>query len=64
MPRRLDVPCKHPGCPKLVPYGSHYCTEHEALHRGAPVLFWDESNWQSLCKTYHDKKTKTSEYRF
>lgn len=120
VPMRPNVPCKHPGCPKLVPYGSHYCEEHEALHRdggrassgkrgynskwqkarkrylranplcvqckaegrlveatvvdhikphrGDPALFWDEKNWQSLCKPCHDKKTwnedKNPTYRF
>lgn len=34
MPRRCDVPCKHPGCPKLIPYGQMYCEEHKALHQG------------------------------
>lgn len=108
MPHKPNVPCKHPGCSKLVPYGHYYCEEHEALHRGDrvssgkrgynskwqrartrflhqhplcvecqkegrlvkatvvdhikphrgdPVLFWDETNWQPLCKPCHDKKT-------
>ncbi len=108
MPYRSNTPCKHPGCAKLVPYGSKYCKYHEALHRsdrdsasrrgynsrwqkarvrylhshplcveckkagkltqatvvdhivphrGDQKLFWDESNWQPLCKPCHDKKT-------
>lgn len=109
MPYRPSVPCKHPRCPALVPYGSGpYCDEHKALHqgdrdsaskrgynsrwqkvrvrylhshplcvecmkqgrlteatvvdhivphRGDKKLFWDESNWQPLCKSCHDKKT-------
>lgn len=32
MPRRPDTPCKHPGCARLVPYGSKYCEEHAPLH--------------------------------
>lgn len=119
MPMRPNVPCTHPGCPELVPYGKRYCSEHEAAHtgerpgagkrgynkrwqkarkrflslhplceicgkegrlteatvvdhitphRGEPVLFWDEANWQSLCKSCHDKKTWNEdahpEYRF
>ena len=32
MPKRPDIPCKHPGCPRLVPYGSKYCEEHKSLH--------------------------------
>lgn len=109
MPYRPSVPCKHPGCPALVPYGSGpYCDKHKDLHqgdrdsaskrgynsrwqkarvrylhshplcveckkqgritqatvvdhivphRGDQKLFWDESNWQPLCKPCHDKKT-------
>lgn len=32
MPRRPNTPCKHPGCAKLVPYGTMYCEEHRAAH--------------------------------
>ena len=31
--------------------------DHVIPHRGDKQLFWDEDNWQSLCKTHHDKKT-------
>ena len=31
--------------------------DHILPHRGNPQLFWDESNWQPLCKRCHDKKT-------
>lgn len=66
MPRKPMKPCKHPGCPKLTE--GFYCEEHESLHRGDPVLFWDESNWQPLCKHHHDSKTMTEdryqEYRY
>ena len=35
MPYRPSVPCKHPRCPALVPYGSGpYCDEHKAAHQG------------------------------
>ena len=26
------VPCRHPGCPALIPYGERYCAEHKKLH--------------------------------
>ncbi|WP_456243258.1 HNH endonuclease [Thermacetogenium phaeum] len=26
-------------------------------HKGDRQLFWDESNWQALCKPCHDSKT-------
>lgn len=31
--------------------------DHIKPHKGDPALFWDVSNWQSLCKTHHDQKT-------
>jgi 5-methylcytosine-specific restriction enzyme A len=31
--------------------------DHIVPHRGDPVLFWDEANWQGLCKPCHDGKT-------
>lgn len=112
MPYRPATPCKHPGCARLVPYGSKYCEEHAPLHareqkttaekgystrwqkesrafllanplctrcrargryvkatvvdhivphRGDQKLFWDRSNWQSLCKKCHDHKTMTED---
>lgn len=112
MPSRPNTPCRHPGCPRLVPYGRRYCEEHAPLHihdvkstqekgygprwrkaraaflrthplcvrcfergqltkatvvdhirphRGDPALFWDTSNWQSLCKPCHDRKTMTDD---
>ena len=26
------VPCKHPGCPALIPAGTKYCDKHKAMH--------------------------------
>ena len=31
--------------------------DHIVPHRGDPKLFWDQNNWQPLCKACHDKKT-------
>jgi len=31
--------------------------DHIIPHRGDETLFWDESNWQALCKKCHDRKT-------
>ena len=30
--------------------------DHIIPHRGDRKLFWDESNWQPLCKCCHDRK--------
>ena len=42
--------------------------DHIKPHRGDVELFWDESNWQSLCKSCHDRKTmkedRYKEYRY
>lgn len=35
--------------------------DHVIPHRGDHVLFWDESNWQALCKGCHDTKTMTED---
>lgn len=35
--------------------------DHIKPHRGDQVLFWDESNWQSLCKRHHSAKTARGE---
>ncbi len=31
--------------------------DHIKRHEGCLNLFWDQSNWQALCKTCHDRKT-------
>ncbi|MDW7670566.1 MAG: HNH endonuclease signature motif containing protein [Bacillota bacterium] len=31
--------------------------DHIQPHRGNTDLFWDETNWQPLCKPCHDRKT-------
>lgn len=42
--------------------------DHIIPHRGDDRLFWDELNWQALCKHCHDSKTMTEdryqEYRY
>ncbi|HFI0610336.1 TPA: HNH endonuclease [Streptococcus suis] len=44
--------------------------DHITPHRGDQELFWDQSNWQALCKSCHDRKTQTEDrmveytYRF
>ena len=48
----LCVKCRENG--KLTPAT---VVDHIIPHRGNPVLFWDRSNWQPLCKDCHDHKT-------
>jgi 5-methylcytosine-specific restriction protein A len=31
--------------------------DHVVPHRGDSELFWDQSNWQALCVTCHNRKT-------
>lgn len=31
--------------------------DHIKAHRGNDTLFWDELNWQALCKPCHSEKT-------
>lgn len=50
----------HPLCVKCRAEGRltrATVVDHVIPHRGDPVLLWDESNWQALCKQCHDKKT-------
>lgn len=30
VPRKPDVPCRYPGCSKLVPSGERYCEKHKS----------------------------------
>ena len=32
IPYRPNTPCRHPGCPALVPHGQKYCDAHKPLH--------------------------------
>lgn len=36
-------------------------TDHIKPHRGDERLFWDESNYQAVCKRCHDRKTATAD---
>lgn len=35
--------------------------DHITPHRGNSALFWDRSNWQSLCKLCHDGAKQSEE---
>ncbi len=38
--------------------------DHIITHGGDQTLFWDRSNWQSLCKKCHSRKTVLEDGRF
>lgn len=48
------LPTRHPDRPALAAV-----VDHITPHRGDQELFWDENNWQPLCKGCHDWKTAT-----
>lgn len=39
-------------------------TDHIVPHKGDPALFWNQDNWQALCKPCHDHKTAISDGRW
>lgn len=51
---------KHPLCAECLRQGKlspATVVDHVIPHRGNMQLFWDENNWQALCKRCHDQKT-------
>ncbi|MBP5461861.1 MAG: HNH endonuclease [Lachnospiraceae bacterium] len=44
-------------CLKEDKYTPATVVDHIIPHRGDQKLFWDENNWQALCKKHHDEKT-------
>ncbi len=55
MPRVPDHPCRHPGCPNLVPRGKRYCDVHASMHtdevRSASSRGYG-SAWQKASKAF------------
>lgn len=52
---------KHPLCAHCQREGKVAAAtdvDHVIPHRGDQALFWDESNWQSLCHPCHSAKTQ------
>lgn len=52
----LCAECRKEG--KLTPAT---VVDHIIPHRGDRKLFWDQGNWQGLCKLHHDRKTARGE---
>lgn len=55
----------HPLCvacaPRVVAANE---VDHIVPHRGDQELFWDQDNWQALCKPCHSKKTANEDGGF
>ncbi|WP_454765575.1 HNH endonuclease signature motif containing protein [Cupriavidus campinensis] len=49
--------CAGRGLP--VPYGN--VVDHRIPHRGDQALFWDRSNWQTLCARHHSRDKQNEE---
>ena len=55
---------RHPLCVRCKAQGRFTAAtvvDHIIPHRGDPHLMWNESNWQALCKSCHDRKTWTED---
>jgi 5-methylcytosine-specific restriction protein A len=35
--------------------------DHIIPHKGDPILMWDRTNWQSLCKPHHDSDKQSQD---
>lgn len=55
---------KHPLCVMCDALGLTVLAtviDHREPHRGHQTLFWDQSNWQSLCVTCHSSAKQRAE---
>jgi 5-methylcytosine-specific restriction enzyme A len=51
---------EHPWCARCLDEGRltpATVVDHVEPHRGDERLFWDQDQWQALCKQHHDAKT-------
>ena len=65
--KRRDYLKTNPLCVKCLEEGrvvAAIIVDHIISAKGNPELFWDRNNWQSLCKSHHDKKTATEDGAF
>lgn len=64
---RLAFLADHPFCVECERHSeTTVATEvdHIRPHRGSARLFWDQRNWQALCRTCHNRKTATEDGGF
>ena len=62
--RARDYRRRHPLCAMCLKRGKVtpcQCVDHIIPHRGDEVLFWDETNWQSLCNRCHNGPKRREE---
>ena len=62
---RADFLRRHPLCRMHQKRGQVVAArvvDHIVPHRGDQRLFWDQTNWQSLCKPCHDSAKKLQEH--
>lgn len=43
----------------MPPYGN--VVDHIIAHRGDQTLFWDQSNWQTMCQPHHSRDKQRQE---
>ena len=61
---RLRFLREHPLCAMCERDGrvtSATVVDHITPHRGDRALFWNEANWQPLCKRHHDAEKQRAE---
>ena len=61
---RLRFLQAHPLCVMCTAEGrvtAAQVVDHITKHEGDQTLFWDETNWQSLCKPHHDSDKQMAE---
>ena len=58
---------EHPLCVEHLKYGRDAAgtvIDHITPHKGNYDLFWDTSNWQTLCNPCHSAKTAREDHGF
>jgi len=53
---------EHPLCKTCQEQGRltvAFAVDHRVPHRGNVELFWDESNWDPMCESHHNRKSRS-----
>ena len=61
---RLRHLAKHPLCERCEKLGRALTApvvNHRTPHKGNQRLFWDRSNWESLCEWHHNSEAQRDE---